>query len=249
MARILKIRNRFEESKKSRKTLWLILAAVLLLIIIVLNSSLFSLKYVEIEGNERVSDEDIMNDLDLEIGMNLFRYFISHINAEPKVDPRLNSVDIYVSWPDTIRVEVTESMTIGYVYFQGTYLCIDRRGTVASSTYSLDEDLPIIKGIEVGSFSLGEVLDTKDTERYNAVVSLCSVLRKHELSTIVKEVNIRDITDIVIYTDKLEIHCGSMDNMEQKVGVIRSILEEYANLKGVLHVEDLSQQVYFEPIS
>lgn len=247
MARVLKIQNGYQPPKKSRKKLWLGIAAVILLALLILNSSIFSLKHVEIEGNERVSQEEILEDLELEMGMNLFRYMITHLNAQPKVDPRLSSVDIYFSWPNTVRIQVDESMTIGYVYFQGTYLCIDRKGHVATSTYTLDEDLPIIKGIEVGSFSLGESLDTKDTQRYEAVVSVCSILRKHELSEVVSEVNVRNLDDIILYTEKLEIHCGDMTEMEQKIGVIGSILEKPEIPAGILHIEDLDQQVYIEP--
>ena len=247
MARVLKIHNGYQPPRNSRKKLWLIAAALVLFVLLILNSSIFSLKHVEIEGNTRVSDEKILEDLELEMGTNLFRYMLTHLNAEPKVDPRLSAVDIYFSWPNTIRIKVDESMTIGYVYFQGTYLCIDRKGHVATSTYTLDEDLPIIKGIEVGSFSLGESLDTKDTQRYEAVVSVCAILRKHDLNVAVSEVNVRNLEDIVLYTEKLEIHLGGMKEMEQKIGVIGSILEKPEIPAGILHIEDLDQQVYIEP--
>lgn len=247
MARVLKIHGGYQQPGKSNKKIWLIAAAAILLILLLLNSSIFSLKHVELEGNQRVSEEEILEDLDLSMGTNLFRYMLTHWNTEPRVDPRLSSVDVYMAWPDTVRITVDESMTIGYVYFQGTYLCIDRKGHVATSTYSLDEDLPIIQGIEVGSFTLGESLDTKDTERYEAVVSICSVLRKHELSTVVKEVNVRTLEDIILYTDQLEIHCGSMTDMEQKISVISSVLASGGVPAGIMHIEDLNQQVYIEP--
>jgi len=172
---------------------------------------------------------------------------LSHWNADPVVDPRLSAVDIYIEWPNTVRIVVDESMTIGYVYFQGTYLCIDRKGQVAASTHTLDEDLPVIRGLEVGSFMLGESLDTSDTERYEAVVSVCSILRKHELSTVIKEVNVLALNDIVLYTDDMDIHCGGMDDMEQKVNAIAALLAKEDLPKGILHIEDLDQQVYIEP--
>lgn len=247
MAKVLKIQNHFKPPKINQKKFWITMGAVLLLVLLLLNSSIFSLKHVEVVGNERVTEEEILEDLDLKMGDNLFRYMITHWNTEPRVDPRLSEVDVYISWPDTVKIEVDESMTIGYVYFQGTYLCIDRKGYVATSTYTLDEDLPVIKGIEVGSFSLGESLDTQDTERYEAVVSICSMLRKHELSTVVKEVNVRSLDDIILYTDRMDMHCGDMSDMEKKINVIASILANPDTPAGVLHIENLNQQVYIEP--
>ena len=247
MARILKIENGFHPPKIDRKKFWLIVGGVVLFILLLLNSSVFSLKTVKIEGNERVSQEAILEDLDLAMGDNLFRYMLTHWNMDPVVDPRLSSVDIYMEWPSTVRIVVDESMTIGYVYFQGTYLCIDRKGQVAASTHSLDEDLPVIRGLEVGSFMLGESLDTSDTERYEAVVSVCSILRKHELSTVIKEVNVLNVDDIILYTDDMVIRCGSMDDMEQKINVIAALLANSDLPKGILHIENLDQQVYIEP--
>ena len=247
MARILKIENGFHPPKIDRKTLWMIIGGIVLFLLLLLNSSVFSLKTVKLEGNERVSQEAILEDLDLAMGDNLFRYMLTHWNMDPVVDPRLSSVDIYMEWPSTVRIVVDESMTIGYVYFQGTYLCIDRKGQVAASTHALDEDLPVIRGLEVGSFTLGESLDTSDTQRYEAVVSVCSILRKHELSTIIKEVSVLALNDIVLYTDDMTICCGSMDDMEQKVNVIAALLAKPDLPKGILHIEDLDQQVYIEP--
>ena len=90
-------------------------------------------------------------------------------------------------------------------------------------------------------------MDTSDTERYEAVVSVCSILRKHELSTVIKEVNVLALNDIVLYTDDMDIHCGGMDDMEQKVNAIAALLAKEDLPKGILHIEDLDQQVYIEP--
>ena len=247
MARILKIENGFHPPQIDKKKLWMIVGGVVLLVLLLLNSSLFSLKTVKLEGNERVSQEAILEDLDLAMGDNLFRYMLTHWNMDPVVDPRLSAVDIYIEWPSTVRIVVDESMTIGYVYFQGTYLCIDRKGQVAASTHTLDEDLPVIRGLEVGSFMLGESLDTADIERYEAVVSVCSILRKHELSTVIKEVNVLALDNIVLYTEDMDIHCGSMEDMEQKINAIAALLAKSDLPKGILHIEDLDQQVYIEP--
>ena len=118
---------------------------------------------------------------------------------------------------------------------------------MAASTHTLDEDLPVIRGLKVGDFMLGESLDTTDTERYEAVVSVCTILKKHELSTVIKEVNVLALDDIILYTDEMDIHCGTMEDMEQKINAIAAILQEKDLPKGILHIEDLDQQVYIEP--
>lgn len=252
MAKLLKIKNLFqgsegEEGSKHPYLPYLIVALILAAALLVLNSPIFSLKTIEVEGNERVSTESILEDLELKEGINLFRYAISHLNAKVTMDSRLSSVDVYFRWPSGVLVSVEESETIGYVYFQGTYLCIDRKGQVASSTNEPDEDLPIIIGIEVGSFSIGESLNTRDAERYSAVVSVGSNIRKHDLSSLVNEVNVRSLADVILVTDKLEIHLGTMEDVDQKINIVSGVLAEPSVPEGILHLEDISGQIYIEP--
>ena len=226
---------------------WAVVGALLVLAVIILNSDIFALKSYEVKGNERVSSEAIMNDLGLKEGTNLFRYALSHLNSTPSVDSRLSTVDVYFKWPNRVEVVVEESQTIGYVYFQGTYLCIDRKGQVASTTSVPDEDLPIITGLVIKSFSIGESLNTGDAERYDAVVSIGANLRKYSLETVVNEINVRSLDDIVLKTDRMEIRVGSMTDIEQKISIAASVLEQKGLPVGTLHIESLSDQIYIEP--
>ena len=226
MAKILKVQGFGEEKVRS----WLLGLAIgvgiIILLIILLNSPIFSLKTFEVEGNNRVSEETIMEELGLDYGQNLFRYAISHIGKNPPtVDSRLSSVD---------------------VYFQGTYLCIDQKGQVASSTNQPDDDLPVIVGLTVGNFSIGEPLGTSDGERYEAVMSIGSNLRKYDISRVVKEINIRNLEDIIMTTDRLVCHCGSMTDMGQKINVIAELSQKSGIPRGILHIESMSDQIYIE---
>ncbi|MBO6158691.1 MAG: FtsQ-type POTRA domain-containing protein [Firmicutes bacterium] len=248
MAKILKIQGLGDESNRSFPLGILIGAGIVVLLIILLNSPLFSLRTFEVEGNERVSDEKIMKDLELSYGTNLFRYFLKHLGKsdEITVDSRLSTVDVYFRWPSKVVVEVEESETIGYVYFQGSYLCIDQKGQVADSTRDPDDDLPVIVGLNVGDFSIGQPLGTSDGERYEAVMTIGANLRKYELTRTVKEINVRNLDDILITTDRLMAHCGSMSDMGRKVNIIAELSKNPDVPEGILHMENLNEQIYIE---
>lgn len=248
--KILTVEKRFGTGQKTGDEHWKAWALVAILVIIgviILNSPVFSMKSYEIIGNERISDKDILNDLDLKEGTNLFRYAVKHLRSTPKVDSRLSTVDVYFKWPSHVKIVVEESQTIGYVYFQGSYLCIDRKGQVASTVSEPDDDLPVITGLTVTSFSIGESMNVEDANRYDAVVTIGTNLRKYGLETVVSEINVRVLDDIVLYSDAMEIRVGSMDDMEQKITIISSVLEEKGIPKGILHIEDMGQQIYIEP--
>lgn len=246
MARVLKIYRDSKQKALRRLTVWLLVFFLLLILLLVLNSSLFQIKTITIEGNQRMTAEEIQKDFGLEKGTNLFRYFLNHVGRKFSPDPRLDSVDVYVQWPSGVRIVVQESVTIGYVYFQGTYLCLNQSGCVVDSTYYLEEELPVIRGLSIGSFALGEPLSTTDAERYQAIVYIGTILQKYDLSRIVREIDVRDMNSIVLYTDNLEIYCGSRTDMDMKIAVIHSVISKDATLSGVMHVEDLSKQIYIE---
>ncbi len=250
--KILTVEGRFKKAKNvfsgsEHLKAWGLVLALILAAFLLLNSSIFNLKSYEIRGNERVADQTILVDLGLKEGTNLFRYAISHLNAHPVVDPRLSTVDVYFEWPSKVRIVVEESTTIGYVYFQGTYLCIDRKGQVANTTSSMDEDLPLIVGLTVGSFNIGECLNTDDVLRYDAVVAVGTAIRKYDLQTTVNEINVRVLDDIVLQTDKMEIRVGTITDVERKISVVAGVLDMKDIPSGVIHIEDMNSQIFIEP--
>ena len=149
--------------------------------------------------------EEIQKDFGLEKGTHLFRYFLNHVGRKFSPDPRLDSVDVYVQWPSGVRIVVQESVTIGYVYFQGTYLCLNQSGCVVDSTYYLEEELPVIRGLSIGSFALGEPLSTTDAELVSGDRLYRHDLQKYDLSRIVREIDVRDMNSIVLYTDNCDL--------------------------------------------
>lgn len=246
MARVLKIHRSTRGKGHKKFTVGLLILFLFLIVILVLNSSIFSIRTIEIEGNQRMSKEEIMADFGLEEGVNLFRYFLNHIGRKFSPDPRLDSVDVYINWPDGVRIVVEESVTIGYIYFQGTYLCLNQSGYVVDSTYSLQQELPVIKGLTVGSFTLGETPSTTDDEKYKEIVTIGATLQKYGLGETVLEIDVRDMQNIILYTKNLTIYCGSKEDIDMKIAVIHSVLEKDNSVSGSMHVEDLSKQIYIE---
>jgi hypothetical protein len=63
---------------------------------------------------------------------------------------------------------------------------------------------------------------------------------------VVKEINIRNLEDIIMTTDRLVCHCGSMTDMGQKINVIAELSQKSGIPRGILHIESMSDQIYIE---
>lgn len=244
MGKVLRLKPK-KKKHRVRNTLIIVLVVVLVLVLW-LNSRFWSVKEFVIEGNTQVSDEVILNDLNMEPGMNLIGYCLKNHNREFELSPRIRTADVYIQWPDSVKIVVTEKEVMGYIPYMGLYLCIDASGKVLDSTHLVEEGTPVLTGITVDSFSLGAQVDTKDTERFTIMLDCLALLKTYELSSIVTEVAVPSADDIHLYTANLEILCGGAENLDQKIAAAIAVMED-GTAAGILHVEDLEDQIYVEP--
>ena len=246
MAKVLRIGYEGPKRRHRAGKILLCILLVLLLALLFLNSSFFAISQVTVEGNQQVTKETIMDNLNIVEGTNMFRYLLNNWKADHTMDPKIDTADVYLNWPNAITVQVTERTTVGYVPHMGTYLCVDKNGYVLDSTYYLEEELPIVQGVRIESYRLGEVLNTKDSDRYELVLEICAILQKYSLTKQIVEINVSNLDALMLYTTNLDISCGSFDNFDQKMVAVGKMLENDENIAGILHVEDLTKQVYIE---
>ena len=63
----------------------------------------------------------------------------------------------------------------------------------------------------------------------------------------IHSVNIRDESNILLYTDKLTVRLGSGENTDYKLSVMAAFIDQYPDKEGVLHLEYPDEQIYLEP--
>ena len=224
----------------------LVLGGIVLVFLILLLTGFFNVKKPTIEGNERVTDEIVMENLDMHENMNLIWYVMTHYNTDFELDPLILSADVYIKWPHNVLVKITEKKVMGYIPYMGMFLCIDTTGSVLDSVHEIDEGTPTLTGIQVKSFSLGEAVDTEDTERFTIMLDCLNVLEKYELLTITDEISVARADDVRWVIDDLDVSIGSTTDLDRKAAALREILKDKRHGSGILHLEDLNSQIYIE---
>ncbi len=224
----------------------LVVGGIVLIFLILLVTGFFDVKKPTIEGNERVTDEIVMENLDMHEDMNLIWYAMTHYNAEFELDPLILSAEVFIKWPHNILVKITEKKVMGYIPYMGMFLCIDTTGSVLDSVHEIDEGTPMLTGIQVQSFSLGEAVDTEDTERFTIMLDCLNVLEKYELLTMTDEISVARAEDIHWMIDGLDVSIGTTQDLDRKTAALKEILNDTAHGSGILHLEDLNSQIYIE---
>lgn len=247
MGKVVELKAKQKKKRRPVRTIIISVLIVLLIFVLWLNSQFWVVENFEIEGNHQLTEEEVLESFKMKSGMNLIGYCLKNYKQEFELNPLIRSADVFIQWPDAIKVVIEEKEVMGYIPYMGMYLCIDAYGSVLDSTHEIEEGTPVLTGIQADSFRLGETVDTKDTERFMIMLDCIALLKSYELSGIVTEIAIPSVKDIHLYTENLEILCGGAESLEQKIAAAIAIMKDPSGPTGILHVEDLEDQIYVEP--
>lgn len=248
-----KLRMKYDDNmhigaaQKRRKFKWTLLIILVVLLLLVSNF-IFQIRTVTIKGNVKVSSEEIISELGIHQGDNLIPWLILASAAEKDLNPLISKVDIYIHWPSDVEIRVEERNIVGYVAWNGMYLCIDEAGYVVDSTHTLKENIPIITGIYVRNFALGQPLATNSDEIASTAVSVCRALDQFGLTNRIVRIDLTDTDSIRIYTERLEVRIGDSQDLTLKTQALQIVLNETPEASGILHMEDVNGQVYLEKV-
>ncbi|NLM51388.1 MAG: FtsQ-type POTRA domain-containing protein [Firmicutes bacterium] len=209
--------------KKIKRSLFLIFLLFVLLWagLVFIRSDLFSLKKIEITGNTRLSEADIMESMRVQPGDNILQMSIQLLEERLLANPRVESVQITRNLPDTLHVELQERKILALIPFQEFFLEVGDNGQIlGSTTQTLDAALPLLTGITPVTGAVGEyILDLQLLEK---VKEICKALDEEKL--MVSEINVANENNLIVVTlDGLAVWFGEKD-FAKKTRILAQIM-------------------------
>ena len=243
--------------KKKRKRNILIILALLVLLAgagVLLVTQVFTVKKVNVVGNELYTDEQIeeivlSDEYSWSTIYVYLKYRFFHTQKLPFVDTM--EVSLQPAKPHELTVEVYEKGILGYLYIssidQNAYF--DKDGFVVETSQEVIEDVPKIEGLTCDSVILYEKLPlTNDTALKN-LLSLTQLLQKYEIPA--KRIKYEEVSgSMTVYSEKITILVGNADNLAQKIMRLQYILPQLEGKKGTLHLENWTSEttdIIFDP--
>ena len=242
-----------KHGKKSRagkrivagKRLILPIAAALLLvaagIAVWVIVSRHTVRTVSVDGNTRYTDEEItdmvVNNLFTGNTLYLSRYY----KDRPITDvPFIERMDVIVTAPDAVRINVYEKALAGYIEYLGQYMYFDREGIVVEASKERFEGVPQVLGLDFGYVVLYERLPVENEEVFNHVLSITKQLEKYELSAdrIFFDANYRTY----LYFGAVEAELGDSSYIDEKLEQLVHILPDLEGKRGILRMKDYTPQ-------
>jgi len=106
----------------------------------------FSVKNIQIKGEERLSEEEIKRWIDVLSQESIFRIDLKGIAQKISSKPQIKRVEIRRVLPSTIIINVEERKPFAYIVYKGVYYEVDDEGVIIGKRRKVQE-LPLIIGV------------------------------------------------------------------------------------------------------
>ncbi|MBR1802962.1 MAG: FtsQ-type POTRA domain-containing protein [Clostridia bacterium] len=240
-----KLTQKQELARKKRKAILRILKWTTLLgiltagIIYFLLSPFFAIKAITVEGNQKISQEEIISLSQIQLEENTFRMRKDTVKQQIKQNAYIDTVSIKRRLPDGIAITVTERTPSFILTFANAYIYLSSQGYLLEIT-DKPLDLPIITGYQTVEEDLkaGNRLCKEDLQKLGEVLQIMESANSNKIANLITKINIENKNDYLLElaSEKKTVHLGDTSQLSTKMLYIIKILEEEKKNEGEILV-------------
>ena len=203
------------------------------------------IKNIDIVGNDKVSDAEIVTSLfEDEIDRTSLVFFIKLKFKKKKEIPLVNSYDIKWVTPFSLVVTVNENEAIAFIKRDLKNVYFDKDGVVIEMTEERKPNVVEVIGVSFKNYEKGERIDISNKKILKAILNITSFLKEHELKA--ELIEIKREEEIFIYIGNIVANMGDTDNMEVKLLRLNDIYPEISHLNGTLDLSNARENMLDE---
>ncbi len=254
----LRLRSKNKRKEIGRKIFYIAVGASLtVLIALVCIVVFFGMKKVEIRGNSRYTDEQILEACGFSPSDNLFGVDLDKAEkAIIKKYPYISNVSFKRILPSTLIITVTEDAPSYCAEIYGDYFLLSEDLRIISKHNIYEDvevlDMPVIylKLPQVERAVRGERIIFDKSSNYEHLIQFLSKLKDQEIYQRTDCIDASDRYHIVLYTDgsRYKIDIGTSENLDTKIRFVKKVIEEAYNDRSIvaINVEKVNQIVVRE---
>ncbi|MBP3487805.1 MAG: cell division protein FtsQ/DivIB [Roseburia sp.] len=231
---------REQRRRKKRRKIGLIIFLIFVLLVALAALvvwKVFTVKNVEVEGNELYSSEQIEQlVLDDEYSWNSLYVLLKHRFVDMGEVPFVDTMEVSLKDPHTVRISVSEKGILGCLYIDsiGQYAYFDKDGFVVETSAEEIPDVPKVTGVNCEEVVLYEQLPLERGEVLKDLLNLTQMLKKYDL--LPQEIHYDDKLMPTLTYGGTRVVVGSDDYLSQKVVRLSAILPQLSGLSGTLYL-------------
>ena len=240
-----KLTKKQELAKKKRKVVFRLIKWTSLILILIgggiyfLLSPFFNIKNIEVVGNQKLTNEEIISLSQVQIDENTFKLVKSKVQKNIKQNAYVENIKVKRKLPDTITIEVEERIPTYMIAFANAYAYINNQGYFLE--ISKDKlELPILTGFLTKEEDIqeGNRLCVEDLQRLDDVLQIMKSATSNEVDSLVTKINIANKQNYILELkdEKKTVQMGDTSNLSTKMLYIKSILEQNKKIEGEILV-------------
>lgn len=226
----------------------LIILLVILIVFLILAAAAFyiirnyKIKNVTVDGNVHYTDEEIM-DIVMEgaFGDNSLYLSLKYKNKGVKDIPFVQTMDVEILSPDTIRITVYEKALAGYVEYLGRYMYFDKDGIIIESSENKTAGIPQVTGLKFDYVVMYRPLPVEENSVFETILDMTQLLNKYGL--LADRLYFSQDYEMTIYFGGVRAAIGSGSNIDEKVMFLQSVLADLEGKSGTLHLENYTEDM------
>ncbi len=221
-----------------RMFFWLLLALMVFIAgFLILNSSVFTVRTVLVQGNKYMPEEDVHRVANLPEQTNIFRLNVTEITERLSHDLRIAEAEITRSYPDTIIIHLIERKPLAYIANSYGFVEVDKQGVILAVYKNLKNiRVPVITGIRLESGYIG---DRVQNNTIDCILEYLSYLDENTLDQL-SELNITGEQLFAYTNDSVQIRVGTKERLEEKAKLTQDMLKEITGKNLVVDYIDLN---------
>lgn len=241
-----------KEKKQNKKGKKLIILFFAIIVILLLCSSLFNIQEIEVTGNTKLSNEEIVSLSKINKQTNLFRMNKLKAVESIKENAYVEDVSIKRKLPNKVLINVEERVPKYMLQFADSYVYINNQGYMLEISNEKIE-APILIGIttDLSNIKAGNRLNIEDLKKMNMVISIFETANSNEIGNLITKIDISDSKNytLILETEGKKVYLGDCSELNTRILYLKDIIEKEKGVSGEVYLDiDLNEQkVHFKP--
>lgn len=202
----------------------------------------YKITTVYVEGSAHYTNEEIMDMVMTgELGDNSLYLALKYKNKGIDNVPFVETMDVDILAPDTIRITVYEKATAGYIEYLGRYMYFDRDGIIVEASGQRTLGIPQVTGLTYDHVVMYEKLPVENPEIFADILDITQLLNKYGIQA--DKIQFDPAMHKTLYFGEARVSLGSNDNIGEKIMKLKAILPELEGKKGLLRMDNYSEEM------
>lgn len=229
---------------------------LVLAVAVIVNETLLRIGKPSVEGNQRVSREEVIQAAGLDRSVSYFAINENKIAEGVNSHRYLIYEGIEKRFPNKLTIYVRERVPVARVQEFGADYFLADDGMVLEKGATKEngvhpEEMVVVTGLKPKELRMGKVIVTGTVEYLTAYRALFEELEKQGYLSQISELNITNPESIYLVTrDGYSAHLGNLDSLRAKIGTVRAVvakLREMGKTGGMLEASTPAEVIYTPP--